>query len=605
MTRSTRSKPKSGPSSKAATKRQGRSAKESKRRTKPKWQELPSQDEWADWVKYLAARRRPLDLADLLPHAATHPLKWALPDDYAAHDQAKLLKQLVRLSAGKKYAAAQVISLAADWLQEVPRQEPDHLSALHALAWCHALPRLAQIVPESTWRELLEQLQVITESAAGINLHEQPVAHQLLNGELPLALAYTFPELVAFKRLRDPATASLSHGIVELLDGEGLPNARHMDKLRALLACWTRCCLISGPKHDAFTPEGHEQFEWLTRQALRTSRPDGTLILSQGLSGDWCEDLFRAALREERDKGDRTVAKLILPGKGQEVTDRQRHRLPEPSVYSEWSEACVMRSSWSRRSPQFSCLFNDCRLRSELTAGGRLLWSGDSEPRLRVDGSELAKRSDWTELCWFTDDDVDYLELEAEYEGDWMVQRQMLLARSDDVLFLADAILGPRVADVQYDLVLPLADDVRFEPQGATREGALVNSRPLCTVIPLSLPEWMVAPARGQLETERNHLHLRVHDSIQRLYAPLFFDLGPRLARKRTWRQLTVAERLEALTRDVAVGYRVQLGKRQWLIYRSLAHRCNRSVLGQNLAQEFVMARFDLDGCLEELIEIE
>ena len=46
-------------------------------------------------------------------------------------------------------------------------------------------------------------------------------------------------------------------------------------------------------------------------------------------------------------------------------------------------------------------------------------------------------------------------------------------------------------------------------------------------------------------------------------------------------------------------------GDTQWLIYRSLARRSSRTVLGQNLTNEFVAARFDLDGCLEDLIEIE
>ena len=62
---------------------------------------------------------------------------------------------------------------------------------------------------------------------------------------------------------------------------------------------------------------------------------------------------------------------------------------------------------------------------------------------------------------------------------------------------------------------------------------------------------------------------------------------------RRTWRQLTVAEHLLPQPREVAVGYRVQLGYDQWLIYRSLAPRGSRSVLGQNVADEFVAARFD------------
>jgi hypothetical protein len=72
-----------------------------------------------------------------------------------------------------------------------------------------------------------------------------------------------------------------------------------------------------------------------------------------------------------------------------------------------------------------------------------------------------------------------------------------------------------------------------------------------------------------------------------------------------TWRQLTVGESLNVVSRDVAAGYRVQIGKSQWLIYRSLGTRGNRTVLGQNFSSEFVVARFRPDGTAEKLLEIE
>jgi len=82
--------------------------------------------------------------------------------------------------------------------------------------------------------------------------------------------------------------------------------------------------------------------------------------------------------------------------------------------------------------------------------------------------------------------------------------------------------------------------------------------------------------------------------------------LAPRRLRKpRTWRRLTVAECRAIQGPGIAVGYRVQVGRQQWLIYRSLARTANRSVLGQNLSQEFVAARFDTHGRIEALIEIE
>ena len=66
-----------------------------------------------------------------------------------------------------------------------------------------------------------------------------------------------------------------------------------------------------------------------------------------------------------------------------------------------------------------------------------------------------------------------------------------------------------------------------------------------------------------------------------------------------------MAESLAAQAADVAVGYRVALGRGQWLVYRSLARTRNRSVLGHNLATETLVARFRRDGEVESIIEIE
>ena len=55
----------------------------------------------------------------------------------------------------------------------------------------------------------------------------------------------------------------------------------------------------------------------------------------------------------------------------------------------------------------------------------------------------------------------------------------------------------------------------------------------------------------------------------------------------------------------MAVGYRATVGKRHWLLYRSLAGAAIRSVLGHNFATESLLARFTRDGEIEPLLEIE
>ena len=147
---------------------------------------------------------------------------------------------------------------------------------------------------------------------------------------------------------------------------------------------------------------------------------------------------------------------------------------------------------------------------------------------------------------------------------------------------------------------------MRVKPAGETREVWLAAAKRRWSVLPLSLPEWRTDRRRGELVAEDNRLVLRQHGRGQNLYAPLWIDLDRKRARQGlTWRQLTVAEQRRLLPADVAVGYRAEIGRRQWLVYRSLVPPSGRTVLGQNLGTEFLLARFLRDGTIERRIEIE
>ena len=121
-------------------------------------------------------------------------------------------------------------------------------------------------------------------------------------------------------------------------------------------------------------------------------------------------------------------------------------------------------------------------------------------------------------------------------------------------------------------------------------------------MMPLALNEWRQDRSHGEFGGSG----LRQRLVGTGLYAPLFIDLDPKRLRKpRTWRQLTVGEQLHLVRRDEAAGFRVQIGKQQWVIYRSLNGTANRTFLGQNVINEFLVARFLNDGEIETLIEIE
>lgn len=279
-----------------------------------------------------------------------------------------------------------------------------------------------------------------------------------------------------------------------------------------------------------------------------------------------------------------------------------------PAAHCEATSLAVLRPAWSPRD-MLAVDYRGRELCSELTCGGQVLWSGRCNPRIALDGVELSPASDWENLCWVSDDDADYLELQLELLGGVRVQRQMLLARQDRFLFAADAVLCERPAVIDYRLALPLVAGVAFMPGDQTREGFLASSegRRRAQALPLALSEWSGDGHSGELSGAERALELRLTaPAAQSLYAPLFIDLSPRrFSLPVTWRQLTVAEDRVIVPRDVAGGYRVQIGRSQWLFYRSLAECGNRTLLGQNLVSEFLAARFGRDGIAETLMEIE
>jgi hypothetical protein len=562
---------------------------------------------WSAWTKHLAKRIQPLSLSDLLP-GSTSPLSWCLPEGVDEDGTLDLIERLDRLDAPDLPHEPPPEQLAIAWLADTAGTTPGARYAFEALAWCHALPRWAEKLSPDAWGNLLEHLLDAAQRAQPIQLDDDPLVHQLLAGELPLTLRHLFPELTPCRRLGRETRGAVSAGLVDLLDGQGLPHAERLVLMRPLLACWTRCLALGSESPKGSWSEAAQiQYEWLVRNALRLTRHDGTHVFSRGPGGAWCEDLFAAAVSFGADPDDEAIAALVLPG--HKKSERARIAalpLPDASSHSEWSGVGVLRPDWSPAAPRLAATYAGESVGLELECERDVLWSGLWELEVRRDGELLPPNTPWESLFWLSDKDVDYLELGISLEGGLRVQRHLLLARKDHVLLLADAILGDRPARLEYRGSLPLIEGVAYQPAEESREGFLVGRHRSALVVPLALPEWRSDPRFGSLDSTGPGLKLRQHAEGRSLFAPLLFDLKPRrMTRRLTWRSLTVAADLQVQPDDVAVGYRAMIGNQQWLLYRSLARPANRTVLGHNLSTEMLLARFDRKGAVQPLVEIE
>jgi len=569
-------------------------------------------DGWTAWIEHLLGRELGAKHRKRSP-VGVSPLQWALPESVSRSETPALLGRLHRLRVspprrGKRAPGQSIEDLLQKWLDEPAPSAADAGYALESLAWCGALPRLAGLVSPRLWWALLENLLATVADGDPLALDESPLVHQLTCGELALTLAADFPEIGPCRRLVKTARAKLTHGLIELLDGEGVIAGQHLDHLRPLLACWTRCGAIGKAwSKGCWSNPAQYQYEWFVRHALRMTRCDGSQVLGSGSAAAWCTELFEAALGQGGDHDDHGIAALVLP---RAAKKQGKHAslssLPEAPTESQWAQTAVLQTDWAPKSPRVAVVYNDHRVRIELNNDGHVLWSGDWRYDIHFDGRPLEPAGAWDQVCWVSDDDVDYLELEIDLAGGHRLQRHILLAREDRFLMLGDSLLLGQPGRIAYRGSLPLGHGVAFDAAEETHEGLLVAGRHLVPVLPLALPEWRTGRPIGSLAADGGVLELNQSTEGSAMFAPLFLDLRQnRITRPTTWRQLTIAQDREIVPADIAAGFRVAIGKKQWLIYRSLARRANRTLLGHNLSTEMLAGRFTRKGEVEPLLEIE
>ncbi|MFT7640000.1 MAG: hypothetical protein ACI9G1_001738 [Pirellulaceae bacterium] len=570
--------------------------------TKSNAGQAPHPSQWEQWGEYLKDRRNPAPLSKLL-RVKTSPLTWSLPAAIIRSDTHKLLQDSYIHSRRSKGNLELLAEPLEPWLGKIANSPMDESSALECLAWAHSLPRLSEILPAGPWNSLLECLSNIAKDALSMPSIQSPLLQQYIAAELPISLAYVLPEIDTCRDDAQEALEIVAEAITECLDGEGLPHISNAALLRPLTACWTRCLTMSEALKIEFDGDARLQYEWLVRQLIRLTRPDGTQVLSASES-KLEPSLLRAALSLVEDPDDAGIAAIAFTGK--KAHKVKESSLPSPAAYSEWGETAILRTKWKSSRTQLTVAFNQRATPIELLVDSKLLFSGSWDFHIAVDDKPLNPTSDWEESCWYSDDDIDFLELTMPLNDGWAIERQMILCRKDDFLILADVILGPKSGRLKYRSELPLTEEVETQFADDTREALIHGKRPMCSVLPLALPEWRVDPNPDSLTLENGNLVLEQSCVGQRTFAPLFFDLDKRRQNQQlTWRQLTVAERMEIQPKDAAVGYRIQAGSENWLLYRSLAPKGNRSLLGQNFYNEFYLARIDNDGLVKVLIEID
>lgn len=484
-----------------------------------------------------------------------------------------------------------------------------------------AMPSLIDHLDYRVWWDLIGELHRYREMV----LEADPASTSalIIGGEVGLTFAWRLRDLPSCARLQESAVESVVQWCKHEEDSLASAIAGSIHT-RLTCASLIRCrSLIEGTSRHKFRKQpANVLADLATWTAAMTIHTGGTAFSSataQDVKDDTCDrGLLQAAVQCDAE----TLKPAMSAALGKSQSGGRlvwEISLPEAVHHCDQSKLAVLMPEWDVRRGRVHLDYSDKNFRIEMLAGKSVAISGDWETSIEVDGSELQPQSDWVSTCEYTDDDVHYLEFEQLWAGRVVLQRQVLVVRDDRCVLLADSVLpqdaaqrDPKVADanlpeIRYSSRMPIPASMTATGEEETREVVFADKRTQAMMIPLSANEWRVGQTSATLRVTGDDHVLLTANGKGALYAPLWMDTQRRrFKRKRTWRQLTVADELRIAAKNEAVGYRVQAGSEQWLLYRSLGQSRCRTVMGKHLVADFYAARFHMsDGSFEEIITVD
>jgi hypothetical protein len=483
--------------------------------------------------------------------------------------------------------------------------------------------RVPSILAAKLWRTALTAALQQTNAEKGTIA--APESSRFIDAEVRWQAGLLFAPVSGAGSVAASARNELGAMLLDSTDSAGVPSAEIVDDLPNWLATlvrgreWGRrfaCPLFDSPQE--------KRFQALVGAVSRLCRGDGRPAFSNGRANGVCNVWSAAAASVPARRGASSLALQYLLSLGAERPRRPtpgrskngrpspklngivRRRQLNPVFQSDSSRLACLRSDWTPDANSLSVLHHRRFPKLELAARGKVLLSGDWEIEIRAGGENLAVAGPWSCSCWYTDEEGDYLELQARLSPEIRVERQLLLARKDDLLFLADAVIGCGDARIDYTSRLPLVPGVEALPDSPTRECRLAGTAAHARLFPLGLPCERVLGSAGQFAGSQHGLELR-QSGIGGLYAPIVIDWNP--ARRRSpalWRPLTVGQNGAVVPAGCAAGFRLQVGTTQWLVYRSLSTILEpRTVLGQHTMYETMIGRFARSGEVEPIVLVE
>ena len=536
----------------------------------------------------------------------------AVADTLTTRDRLMVLAEQVKAGAGNPQRAQFIESSISDSLDEASAaSSTDRWLSAEGATWALGWMARARRAGGSAGG-LLEALVREARAAAEI-LRQGDTAP----ARFVLTLARLFTDIEACRRLEPAATESLAAEIDRLVSPHGIVNVANGGETVRRVVRWTTCREVAAFTGDSlWNAATDRRWREAATAAVRLLGRQGRQIVGSGLMPLCFTAPLLDAVAALKGRRGRTVEMLRKPRANQgKPTHFIRRDLNDPTA-----AVATLRTGWDADALRVLIDYRQPTPRLEIAAGDRMLVEGPWQWTVAVDDEPLEPEGPWTVSCWESGRKATYLEITAPLPGGRQFERAVVLLPQDRVLLLADAVTtpddtgtaaqmatahDPDTGWLRYTSTLPLAAGLAAEPADETREMLIFDTGMRFMALPLALQEWRV-PGRGSLTHEPGGLRLAQQSAGRRLYAPLWLDCTPaRIGQPLTWRQLTVADTRQNLGPYQATGFRVQSGLEQWLLYRSLDAPRNRTLLGCNVACEFLLGHLKPRGTVVRTLEIQ
>ena len=465
-----------------------------------------------------------------------------------------------------------------------------------------------------------------------------PERRLLLCGELPWVLGQIFAGVEGVAEFKELGQQSLRNELIELTDGDGTPAVSLLAHFPQWLSSLTRSVEVGGIFSESLLDgESLLRFEDVLTKAVMLLDRDGNMLIStdgRSLTSKRNEStasiatptvamLLRASelvglnetsLAAESLRFREFVARhgssdkfksdtfAESPDERPIVTDSDL-----PALQSDWADWACMRNWWHSDANTAIVVHNSPKVELEISLFGVPVFGGEWELSVQLDGKPLAIDQDWKCICWTSDPDMDYMELQIEWPEGPMLCRQVMLSRKDHFLVIADAVSRAGGQRVDLQSTFPLRRGVKAKADMPTREVRVTAGDVKARCFPVALPDDRLLSTVGSFDADTNAIKLTQASSSEGLYAPIVIDWSPKRAvREAEWRTLTVTEDRRKLTPWEAAGHRLRLGDLHLVLFRSLDGSTeSRSVLGLHTDKESVIAQFNNKGYVLPIVSVE